>query len=365
MAVLSGNQSNTITGQQLANQLKAQPEFYNLLGGAAGYSTEPFLTMLNETISRILDESMPWKWNRKQIAPFLTVSLQQDYCTQITDIGWLENGWIVDINNSTSNANGAPKPIRALETVRDMTQTSIQNVPFQAAYVPNTQAFMGTWQANTQYGCGYGVATLPKSPIQQFIDVNGNILYIDSTNLGLSIESPGYTGTTIISPGVYPYGTSGSTQPAAPPNATPGTLVQDGSVIWTVASPDGYAIRLNPLPALNGLCWYTCLQYQQMPDLMASLSSPITQIPGFMHFLLRSGVRAALTRENDLVKGQAAYAEWEEQLMRSLRGADRQTEEFQFSPVQSILGGNAYSGQSLGNASQPYGPAFFASGAGW
>ena len=365
MPTLSGSQSPTITGQQLANQLKSNPEFYNLLGGAAGYSTEPFLSCLNEVISRILDESMPWKWNRELIPPFLTVSLQQDYCTQISDIGWLENAWEVDINNSTSNANGAPKPIRPMETVRDMPQVSTQSVPFQICFIPNTQAFMGIWQPLTAYGCGYGVAMLPKSPIQQFIDVNGNILYIDSTNLGLNTESPGYTGTTIAPLGVSPYGISGSIAPVAPPNATPGTLVQDGTVVWTVASPDGYAMRVNPLPALNGLCWYVVVQYQKMPDLLASLSSPITQIPDFMHFLLRSGVRAALTRENNPAKGQMMYAEWEEQLMKSLRGADRQTEDYELYCQRTILGGGNGVGWSGIGAAQPYGPAFMGPGYGF
>ena len=365
MPTLSGPQSPTITGQQLANSLKSNPEFYNLLGGAAGYSTEPFLTILNETISRILDESMPWKWNREQIPPFLTVSLQQDYCTQISDIGWLENAWEVDINNSTSNANGAPKPIRPMETVRDIPQTSIQNVPSQICYIPNTQAFMGIWQPLTAYGCGYGVATLPKSPIQQFIDVNGNILYIDSTNLGLNIESPGYTGAVIIPPGFFPYGTSGATQPAAPPNAPPGTLVQDGTVVWTVASKDSYAMRLNPLPALNGLCWYVNTFYQKMPELMTSLGSPISQIPGFMMFLLRAGVRAALTRENNPAQGQLMYQDWIQQMMASLRGADRQTEEYVLYPNSGILsGGNGIGWGGIG-AAQPFGPAFMGPGYGW
>jgi hypothetical protein len=364
MPVLGGNQNVTITGQQMANQLKSNPEFYNLLGGAAGYSTEPFLTILNEVISRILDESLPWKWNRKQIPPFLTVSLQQDYCTQITDIGWLENAWVVDINNSTSNSNGAPKPIRPMETVRDMTQTSIQNVPFQICYIPNYQAFMGIWQAKTAYSGGYGVASLPRSPIQQFIDIIGNILYLDSTNLGLNIESPGYTGTTITPPGFSPYGVSGSTQPAAPPNASPGTIIQDGTVYWTVASPQAYALRVSPLPTLNGLEWMIYVQYQQAPQILPTLQSYINQIPDFMHYLLRAGVRAALTRENNLAKGQAMYAEWEETLIKALRGADRQAEDFVLSPVSTILGGNGFPYGGIG-AAQPYGPAFMGPGYGF
>lgn len=360
MPVIPGNQTYSPTVQQVLNQLKSNPEFYNLLGGAAGYSTEPGLTLANEVMSRILAENMPWKWNREIAPPFLTVSLQQDYCTQLNDIGWLENGWLVDINNSTSNSNGAPKPIRPLETVRDLTQTSAQSVPFQISFVPNYQAYMGLWQANTAYGCGYGVAQLPRSPIQQFIDANGNILYIDSTNLGLNIESPGYTGTTIPLPTFAPYGTSGSVQPAAIPNATAGTLVQDGSVIWTVADPQAYCLRVSPVPALNGLTWLVCTQFQQAPPILSTLQQNLYPIPYSMLYLFRAGLRAALTRENDLAKGQAMYAEWEQVLMQAIRAADRQQEDNELVVQQGILSGpgqcNGWNGIGAAN---PYGAALW------
>ena len=138
MPVIPGNQTYSPTVQDIGNQLRSNPDLYNILGGAAGFHQEPLLTIANEVMSRILAENMPWKWNRALIPPFLTVSLQQDYCTTITDVGWLENGWIVDINNSTSNANGAPKPIRGLETVRDQFQTSGQNVPFNVSFIQNS-----------------------------------------------------------------------------------------------------------------------------------------------------------------------------------------------------------------------------------
>jgi len=363
MPVIPGNQSYSPTVQQVLNQLKSNPEFYNLLGGAAGYSTEPGLTLANEVMSRILAENMPWKWNRAVAPAFLTASLQQDYCTSITDIGWLENGWIIDINNSTSNANQAPKPIRPLETVRDLTQTSVQNVPFQVSYIPNYQAYMGLWQANTAYPCGYGVAQLPKSPIQQFLDVNGNILYIDSTQLGLNIESPGYTNTTIALPSNSPYGISGSVQPSAPPGATPGTLVADNTVIWTVADPQGFAFRFSPVPALNSITWLCVIQYQVSPPNLTDLKSPLDPIPFPMLYLFRAGLRAALTRENDLAKGQQMYAEWEEVLMKAVRAADRQQEDNELYPVRTILGPDNSNWSNIGPG-QPYGPAFFFPGYG-
>lgn len=357
MPVIPGNQSTTQTVQQLARQLKSNPEFYNILGGASGYAEEPLLTVCDEIMSRVLAEDMPWKWNRHIIPQFLTVSLQQDYCTTISDIGWLENGWIVDINNSTSNSNGAPKPIRSLETVRDLIWTSAQTVPFNVSYIQNSLASMGIWQANTPYGCGYGVAQLPKSPIQQFIDQNGNILYIDSTKLGLNIESPGYTGTTIPLPSNSPYGVSGSTQPYAPANATPGAMIQDGSVVWTVADPDAYALRLSPLPALNGLCWWVVVQYQSCPPKIESLRSSLSPIPDYMMYLFRAGVRASLKRENSHPDSERIYAEWVQTLMQALRAGDRQQESFDLWPQTSIMGGsNARNSPINIGAAWPFSP---------
>ena len=354
MTVLSGSQSTSPTLQTIAMQMKANPDFYNVLGGAPGYTTEPFLSIANEVMSRILAENMPWKWNRKIIPPFLTVSLQQDYCTQVTDIGWLENAWVVDINNSTSNNNGAPKPIREMETVRDLTWTATQTVPFNISFIPNSLASLGLWQANTAYSCGYGQAQLPRSPIQQFMDVNGNILYIDSTNLGLNIESPGYTGATITPPGFYPYGISGSTQPAAPPNATPGTMIQDGTVVWTVADPLGMCLRMSPVPALNGLEWWAVVQYQVRPPVLYNLQQTTTPLPNEMVYLFRAGVRAALYRENNLQAGMQMYGEWIETLTKALRAADRQSEDFSFVPTSSIMGG----GYGAMNAPQNIGAAW-------
>lgn len=357
MPVLSGNQSNSPTVQDVAKQLKANPAFYNILGGAAGWSAEPILTISNEILSRILAENMPWIWNRALVPPFLTVSLQQDYCTQLTDIGWLENGWIMDINNSISNNNGAPKPTRDLETVRYVPQTAGQSVPFNLCYIPNSQAILGAWAPNTQFGCGYGVPMTPRTPIQQFMDVNGNILYIDSTQLGLNLESPGYTGTTIIPPAAFfPYGTSGSTQPAAPPNATPGTLVQDNTVVWTVAPPDGYAMRVSPLPALNGLCWWVQCQYQIAPPVLTRMQDQIG-VPNYMAYLFRQGCRAMLYQFQGDKEGAQMYQEWEEQLYKALRAGDRQQDEYSLYPSHSIMQGyNPWeSPQNIG-AAWPFSP---------
>jgi len=340
VAVLPGTSTtNSVTVQQLVNEMRVYPEFVPVLG-TPGYTQYPMLTICNDLMQRILAENMDWKWNRAYTNPILTVALQQDYVTQITNIGWLENCIRIDINNSTNNGNLAPKPIFLMEAVRDQQQTSYQGVPFNISFIPNQLAFFGQWYANTIYGTGYGVAQIPISPIQQFKDANGNILYIDSTPLNLNINSPGFNGQPIVLPINSPYGTSGATPPLAQANATPGTTVQDGTVIWTVADPNGFAIRVGPLPAFSGLAWLIPPVYQIIPPILTSLQSTISPIPPEMTYLFRQGVRAMLYDHAGSPKAATAYAKWEEDLMIAVRSADRQADDFVMVPSQGIMGGN-------------------------
>lgn len=348
MPVITGaNPNNSLTVQTLVNEMRSYPEFIPVLG-ASGYSQYPAITIANDLMQRILAETMDWKWNRAYIPGILTVALQQDYVTQCTNMGWLEMAWRLDINNNTNSGNRAPKPIFPMEAVRDLDQSSWQNVPDQISYIPNTLAVMGQWFPNTVYGCGYGVAQVPITPIQQFVDVNGNILYIDSTVLNLSLNSPGYQTTAIVLPSPpSPYGTSGSVEPAAPANATPGTRVQDGTVVWTVADPNGVAMRVNPLPAYSGLAWLITPVYQVQAPIITRLQDSISPIPPDLNYLFRRGFKAMLYEHAGSKMAGEAYAKWEEDLITSVRAADRQTESFGMTPMQSIMGspygGNGYS----------------------
>lgn len=347
MPILPGvSTTNSTTVQQLINEMRVYPEFIPVLG-ASGYTQYPMLTICNDLMQRFLAESMPWKWNRSYVPAILTVALQQDYVTQITDIGWIENATVIDINNSTNNGNLAPKPIFLLEAIRDQQQVSFQGRPFNVNFIPNRLATFGQWYPDTAYGCGYGVAQIPISPLQQFVDENGNILYIDSTVLGLNLNSPGFNGQPITLPPNSPYGVSGSTQPFAPANATPGTTVQDGTVVWTVADPNGFAIRLAPLPAFSGLAWLIQPVYQITPPILKTLQTNISPIPPEMTYLFRQGARAMLYDHAGSPKAGAAYAKWEEDLVVAVRSGDRQEEGFSIVPGRSVMGDN---GGYLGGA---------------
>lgn len=352
--------ASTWTLQQIVTEIRAYPEVTPVLG-VSGYTTQPALSIGNDTMQKMLAQGLDWKWNRgyvnvnNGVGGILTVALQQDYVTQHTDVGWLESAWRVDINNSTNNGNKAPKPILFMESVRDLPQTSAQSQPFQISFIPNSLAFMGQWNANTVYGCGYGVAQIPLTPLQQFIDQNGNILYLDSTTLGLSINSQGFANTPITLPTPNPYGTSGSTQPFAPPNAAPGTQVTDGTVTWTVANPDGYAMRIAPLPAFSGLAWLIIPVYQKKPPIIKTLGQSLAPLQDDVIYLYRQGFLAACYEHASSPKAGPAYEKWMMDMNTFLRSGDREREEAVLYPSDSLMGGSSSGyGLSVG-PSWPFG----------
>jgi hypothetical protein len=336
--------ASTITLQSVVNYLRSFSELEPVTS-ASGFTQEPFLTMANDIMSRFLAQNMNWKFNRANIAPFLTVSLQQDYVTSITNLGWMEQGWRVDINNST-----VPKPVNGMEAVRDLAQTSYQGNPFNLSWVPNSLAIMGKWQANTVYPCGYGSPTIT-SPIQQFRDANNNILYINSAGLNLSINSPGIGQTGFVAPG-SPYGTSGAVQPVLAAASPAGTTVVDGTVTWTVADPNGIAVRIVPLPAQSGLCWLIMPVYQVRAPKLIALTGFIDPIPDDYAYLFRQGCLAKGYQHAGTRNANQTYLEWEETIVTALRAADREREDASFYPSQGLTGGSPY------KYGMPVGPAW-------
>jgi hypothetical protein len=343
--------ASTIKLQQIVQSARAYSDLQPILG-TGGWTQEPALTIANDVLQRILAQGMDWKWNRAYVPPILTVALQQDYVTQVNNIGWLEYADRIDINNSTNNGNMAPKPVFTMESVRDLGRTSFQGYPFNVSWMPNSLAYLGQWYPNTAIECGYGVAQIPITPIQQFLDANGNILFINSTVLGLNINSPGFTGTPIVLPTPNPYGTTGSTQPSAPVGATPGSTVTDGTVTWTVADPNGYAMRVAPLPALSSLAWLVEPVYQMKPPTLTSLQSTLAPLPDEYAYLFRQGFIAMCYAHASSPKAGESYAKWEEALMTALRSADREREDAIFYPSSGLM-----SGQSIGEY-LPIGPAW-------
>lgn len=346
--------TSSITLQDIVKWLRVFPECVPVLG-TSGYTQEPALTFANDVMQKILAQGMDWKWNQAMVSPFITNALQQDYVSAVTNMSWLQRVDRVDINNSTNSGNLAPKPMTNMEVVRDLQGTSVQSNPAQTCFIPNSQAYMGQWTANTVIPCGYGVASQPATPIQQFIDANQNILYINSSILGLNINSPGYTNTPITLPANSPYGTTGTTQPSLPPAAPPGSTILDGTVTWTVADPNGVAIRVNPLPSQAGLTWLLIPWYQMKAPKLTSLQQFISPIPDEYAYLFRAGMLAMCYDHVGSAKAQTQYAKWEEQIMTALKAGQREQDSQIFYPSEGIMGGGGSYNPALGiGPSNPY-----------
>lgn len=336
--------ASTIKVQDIVNSARAYPNLEPILG-ASGWTQEPALTIANDVMQKFLAQNLDWKFNRGYVPPFITVSLQQDYVTNVTNLSWLESASRLDINNTAQ-----PKPFPSMETVRDLGFSAYQGQPFNMSWLPNNLAVMGIWQRQTAYLGGYGVAQTPVSPIQQFIDVNGNILFINSAALGLNPSSPGYAGTPIAIPGT-PYGISGNVQPFAAPSSPAGTTVVDGTVTWTVADPNGVAMRLAPIPPYSGLCWLIYSIYQKKPPILTSLQNTLAPVPDEYSYLFRQGFMAMCYEHADSKNSSEAYQKWEEALMIALRSGDREREDATIYPSESIMGGGPYSyGTPIGPA---------------
>lgn len=349
--------ASTWTLQALISEVRSYPELTPVLG-VSGYTQQPALSIANRTMQFLLAQPFNMKFNRGYLGVtggkggVLTVALQQDYLSSTVDLSWLEQAWRLDINNSTNSGNMAPKPIFNMETCKDLAQTAYQANPFYMSFIPNTLAFLGQWFADTEYGCGYGVAQVPISPIQQFQDANGNLLYIDSTVLGLNINSPGFANGPVVLPTPNPYGVSGSVQPVLPANTAPGTTVTDGTVTWTVADPNGYAIRVAPLPAYSGLCWLMTPVYQKKPPIIRSLQQLLAPIPDECIYLFRDGFLAGCYEHAGSAKAGPAYAKWEESIQKYLQSGDRERDDTVMYPSESLsAGGGEYrSGLPIGAA---------------
>lgn len=363
MPVVSAPPGNNAILQNIVNSVRSYPELQPIIG-ASGWTQEPALSMSNGVMQRFLAQTMDWKWNRKMAPGILTVPLQQDYVTSITDLGWLEKAWKIDINNNT-----VPKPIFGMEAVRDLDQTSFQSVPFQISWIPNSLAIMGTWQPNTLYPCSYGTANPQPSPIQQFVDVNGNYLYIDGSVLKLNASSPGVGSIPVTPPPVIiffevpddpsqpgPYGTSGSTEPAAPANSPAGTTVQDGSVVWTVADRYGIAFRLLPMPAFSGIAWLFVPVYQEKPPILISLQNTIAPIPRELTYLFRQGFLAMAYEHAGSKLAAQSWAKFEEALVIALKSGDRERDNAVMYPSEGLMD-SGFDFTSIGPA-WPFGPVY-------
>jgi len=308
---------------------------------AGGSSLEPALTIANQVMTELCSVKYNWKWNSFILPLFQTISWQNDYAQYgLTNLGWLENGIIIDINSTS-----IPKRKFKLEVVRDLQSTSDSyGRPFQVSWMNNNLMLFGSWgsgatvpntnntgQTNPGPGVVYtnplGSTTTPSNPSTQIIDTNGNIQAIQWSGVP--------AGGTV---------TCGNTTPSWPSaNATPGTLTTDGTVTWVVVDPLGQGIRLQLIPAQAGVVWQVILRGQYKPVRFTSFGQTISPVPDDFSSYFMQGFRAYCYQRSPEAKIRAKFDVefklWQGSLATAEGQADREQESFCFYPSDNFTGG--------------------------
>lgn len=285
----------------------------------AGYGVSLAIKNANDVMSDMVAERFNWKWNRATATPFYTNSFQQDYPQiGLTTIGWLEDADRIDINNTST-----PKPLRNITVRRQLSRTSQSFYPVdQLCWMPNNELSYGVWP-------GHGVTFFPlvaaqvkQNPIMSMIDANGNLLIVTT------------------------FGTTGSVAPVLPANSTEGTTVNDGTVVWTVVSPNSQGFRVYPLPGASGPIWQITAYYQVLLQKLTALASLINPIPDDYSHYFQVGYETYALRSSPNPADRARFLDtwklWIKSMTDAIKQGNRETDAYgavpATTPVENVFG---------------------------
>lgn len=242
--------NSTVSLQNVIDTVSAQ-NVPNPVKNAAGYGVQLAIDIANDVVLALIAERFNWKFNSSNAPAFFTNAFQQDYPQQgNTIMSWLEDADRIDIN-STSR----PKPIAQLTCRRQLSRTSYGTGPInQLCWMYNKDMEFGEWPgADVTYFPLLGTTPSANNRIMSMIDVNGNLLIV--------------TG----------FGTTGSEAPSLPVGSAEGTPVVDGSVTWTVVSPNSKGFRVASLPG-NGPVWKVVPKFQMIPPRFSIANGGLDQL---------------------------------------------------------------------------------------
>jgi len=323
---------SSVTLQSIIDYISTQGELSPVLP-AGGYSTLAAIANATDVMKDLLAKPFNWKWNSLNVAPFYTISWQNDYWfANLTNIGWLENCTAVDINNTA-----LPKPICYPECVRDFPIDAwASSPPEKVCWKYNASLYGKTWPG---YGKVYtnplGAPQTPNNPPTNIIDANGNFLILTTY------------GTTAAT-GTGPLAAANAWTPTAV------TTVIDGTCVWTVANPNGQGFRVGPLPPQQGVVYQINLVAQVTPPTFANLQQKLNPIPDEYQGYFRDGMIAYTYRNSPDPSMQARFPlmkqAWLQAMMDACRQGDRERDAACFVPQSSIMGSDMMGSGSMGPA---------------
>lgn len=315
--------NSSISLHAMMDSIATVGDLKTALDSTGGWAAEPALTIGNDVMSELISERFPWKWNQLRIPPFPLTSLQQDYATEVTDIGWLQYGVRVDINNTTF-----PPPTWPIYAVRDLPYSNVQSGwPYHFSWHYNRDLEYRDWPGpQTEYTQPIGATIAPDNPASNIIDDAGNI-YV--------LKTFGITGDT---PPVAPPWPGPGPQP---PNWPVGAYVNDGTCVWKIVSPDAQGFRFFPIPPTAGQVWLMRLYAQRRAPIFTVLNQLLNPIPDDQAKWFRDGCIAYAHRytTNPAVsaKFESKKMQWIAAMEAETRQNDREDENKGFFPDKSIM----------------------------
>ena len=372
--LIPGQANSTIQLQEVVDDANTLGDVAPALA-TGGFSRDPALSIANDAMQAIINggpgaQPYNWKWNRYNLPVFYTNSLQQDYfIPNLVNIGWLESGWAVDINQTS-----VPKQSYPIEIDKDLLVMNNQGGYLgKAAWLPNSMLNTGTWGAQPlgpTAGNPSGQTTLPGPNLTGQQNPGPNVLY---TNPLGQLVTPYNATTAITDPNgnlwcLTTYGTCGSVQPTWPtspiyptlrnPNLI-ATTVADGTCVWTAINPYGQGIRLSPMPPQSGVVWAIQLVGQMVAPRFFKLSQYLNPLPDTMEWAFKQFFFAECYRRNADPKVRARYPQERqnalEALDKAVRQYDRERDDFGFYLEDPGVMDTGY-GMNLTTPSMPYGP---------
>jgi len=189
----------TVRVQDVVDYALTFPEVTAVLPNP-GYSYKKVYQIMNKVMQEMLSFTLKWPFNRKEFPALVTNSWQEDYATNLVDVGFLQDGTLLEINNTAN-----PQPIWPLEVTQNLPRISQQfGRPGQVSAYLNKNLSFATWgavnpggtlsgpnpQASQVVGNPVGAPVTPANPYLQCIDGNGGLWVL--TGLG------GYAGKVTL-----------------------------------------------------------------------------------------------------------------------------------------------------------------------
>lgn len=354
-----GNSSYTI--QNLVDIARAMGDLAPTLPTGGAYETVA-LSATNDAMTGMLAGShkgspFNFKFNRINIPPFFINSYQQDYASNILNLGWLESCGAYNTSSTQS-----PKPFRVVEVRRDVLVTNAQagNLA-KIQWEQNQNLQYGTWGQsmiqsltglqNPGPGAVYqnplGMTSLPANPTTQVTDSFGNFWIVTgygtcgNTNPFTTNQNPNKLYPTVLNPSQV------------------AQTVSDGTVTWTAVNPVAAGFRINPMPSQTGPVWQIAPIGQAKIPQFTALDQFIEPIPDDYFSYFKTGFFAQCYRFHPDPKQRAKFKDewdmWMVALDAAVRQGSREEDDFGFVPTAPGVMDTGF-GWNMVTPALPYGP---------